>query len=284
MKRRSRKKTIPTLLAIFVLILGITSGVILVNARQIFKLGAEETSAPKNIRVSNITDDGFCIGFFTNKNTRTFVKISADKFFLTDVQTMREDSQTNVHYFKTKDLKPEKEYFFLINSDGLDYYKENPMTATTGKKISFKPQGGIIYGKIYSKSGEEHKNAIVYVRGGNGSLVSTKTSEDGSFMISTSQIRKSDLSSYETFDEEKTIINVLVEDSRDTSTITTNLKNSYPLPPIIIGQNLDLRQSTSNADYTIPLPSVFGISTNNIDIPFFIKNIYKERLPNLLHE
>ncbi|KKQ50564.1 MAG: hypothetical protein US95_C0025G0003 [Candidatus Woesebacteria bacterium GW2011_GWB1_38_5] len=284
MQRRSLKKTVPTLVGVIILLFGLASGVVLLNARQIFRLGAVDISTPKNVRVSNITDSSFCISFLTAKEVRPFVKVGGDKFFISDIQTIRANEKSNIHYFTINGLLPEREYFFTINSDGVDYFKDNPMTARTGKQIASNTKGGIIYGKVYSKSGEELKDALVYVRGGNGSLVSTKTSGDGSFMFSTSHIRTADLSSYEEFDEERTIIQVLIENIQSTSSITTNLKNSYPFPPIIIGQNLDLRQSSANVDYTVPLPSVFGAFSNQTDIPFFIKNIYKEKLPNFLNE
>ena len=274
----SFRKKIPTILGIFILTFGITSGVLILNAKQIFKLGAEEDTAPKNIKVSNITDSSFTISFTTNQKSRSFIKVGEDSLFLGDTDIKRQENRTGVHYFSIDGLSPATTYFITINSDGINYLSDDPLSIKTGNKLSSDNIGKNLYGKVYSKSGEELKGAIVYVQCGNGSLLSTQTSDDGSWSINVSKTRTSDLSEYLTIDKDNTLIQVMVQYEQLTSFVSTYANNIHPLPPIILGNNFDIRNTEQLPDKVqIPTPYVFGASTNSQQLPFVIQNIFKER-------
>jgi hypothetical protein len=273
---RSSKKHIPTLLGIFILIFGIASGVILLNAKQIFKLGAKEDTEPKNFRVSNISDDSFTISFITPNESSSFIKIGADRYFLGETQILRQTEKNDTHYYDIKNLLPEKEYFVYLNTNGVDYFLDEPKTIKTGVKLGEDINSQILYGKVYSESGEELEGAIVYLQSGNDSLLSTKTANDGGFALTASRSKSADLTSYEKIDPDKTLIQILVQHGLLTSSVTTYLKNAQPLPPIILGNNQDVRNSISlPANVEISSPKVFGSSTNPDEYPFLFKSIYK---------
>ncbi len=275
---KSIRKKIPTILGILILTLGISSGVLLLNAKQVFKLGAEEDSAPKNIKVSNITDNGFTISFITNQKSRSFIKVGEDRFFLGDIFIKRQEEKTGVHYFDIDGLSPTTAYFIIINSDGVNYLSDNPLSVKTGNKLSSDNVGKNLYGKVYSKSGEELRGAIVYVQCGNGGLLSTQTSSDGSWNINISKTRTSDLSQYLTIKGDNTLIQVMVQYEQLSSFASTYADNIHPLPPIILGNNFDFRNIEQPPDkIEIPTPYVFGASTGSQGLPFLIQNIYKER-------
>lgn len=273
---RSSIKHIPTLLGIFILIFGIASGIMLLNAKQIFKLGAKEDTGPKNFRVSNISDNSFTISFITPHEASSFIKIGTDSYFLGETQIIRQSKKNDTHYFDIENLLPEKEYFVYLNTNGVDYFLNEPKTVKTGVKLDDNINSQIIYGKVYSESGEEQEGAIVYLQSGSGSLLSTKTAGDGSFAITASRSRNTDLTTYEKIYPDKTLIQILVQHGLLTSSVTTYLKNAQPLPPIILGNNLDVRNSiTLPANVEISSPKVFGSSTNLDEYPFLFKTIYK---------
>jgi hypothetical protein len=273
---RSSIKHIPTLLGIFILVFGIVSGIILLNAKQIFKLGAKEDTGPKNFRVSNISDNSFTVSFVTPYEASSFIKIGTDRYFLGETQILRQTERNDTHYFDIENLLPEKEYFIYLNTNGTDYFLNEPKTIKTGVKLGDNINSQIIYGKVYSESGEEQEGAIVYLQSGSGSLLSAKTASDGSFAITASRSRSTDLTTYEKIDPEKTLIQILVQRGLLTSSVTTHLKNAQPLPPIILGNNLDVRNSvTLPANMEVSSPKVFGSSTYLDKYPFLFKSIYK---------
>lgn len=55
------RKTIPTIAGIFLLVVGLALGVLLVQQRQVFRLGASGELAPKDVRITNITDNSATI-------------------------------------------------------------------------------------------------------------------------------------------------------------------------------------------------------------------------------
>ena len=273
---RSSKKHIPTLLGIFILLFGLMSGIILINARQIFKLGAKEDTEPKNLRVSNISDNSFTVSFITPYESNSFIKIGTDRYFLGETQILRQANKNVTHYFEVKNLLPVTEYFFYLNTNDVDYFINDPKTIKTGVKLGDDINGQILYGKVYSESGEEQEGAIVYLQSGSGSLLSTKTAIDGSFVLTASRSRSTDLTTYEKIDPEKTLIQILVQHGLLTSSVTSYLKNAQPLPPIILGNNQDVRNSINlPSNVEISSPKVFGSSTNPDEYPFLFKSIYK---------
>lgn len=267
----------PTILGIFILLLGITSGVVLLNAKQIFRLGAEGDTSPKNIKVSNVTDSGFTLSFVTNKESRSFVKVSKDKYFINDISIKREEEKSKTHYLNIDGLSPNSLYFVSINSDGVNYFLNNPWSIKTGVTLPTDRKGINLYGKVYSKSAEPLKGAIVYIQCGNGGLLSTLTSDDGNWNVNIAKTRTPDNAEYSIVDEDLTLIQILIQYEQLTSTITTYAGNTS-LPSIILGNNADLRNtppSTDSAELTTPY--VYGTSINSERIPLLIQNIYKER-------
>ncbi len=281
----SLRKRIPTIIGIFILAIGVTSGVILLNAKQIFKLGAEEDTVPKNIKISNITDSGFTLSFVTNQKSRSFIKVGKDRYFLGDTYIERGEESSSIHYFNIDGLSPKTKYLIVINSNGINYFSDNPWEVTTGEILLSDNTGKNLYGKVYSKSGEEQEGAIIYVQCGNGSLLSTRTAKNGSWSVNISKTRTSDLTKYLAVGEKNTLIQVLVQYEQLTSFITTYVDSIHPLPPIILGNNFDLRNTEQPPDnVVIPTPYIFGASTDSQALPFLIQNIYKERQTVITNE
>ena len=69
-----KKAKIPTIIGIILLIFGLATGVILVQNRQIFRLGAEGQNSPKDVRVSNIASSSLTVSWITDVQTTGFVK------------------------------------------------------------------------------------------------------------------------------------------------------------------------------------------------------------------
>lgn len=68
-----KKSKIPTILAIVILLAGTFAGVFYLNFRQVFKIGASTSAQPKDVRISNISDNSATISWTTDSQTSDFL-------------------------------------------------------------------------------------------------------------------------------------------------------------------------------------------------------------------
>ena len=207
-------KRIPTIIGLIVLVIGLGTGIILINGRQIFGLNAKEEASPKNVRVSNINESSFSVSWTTAVDTKGFIKWGGKERTLNQTALDKPDPNTKTknHYITINNLDISKDYYFSINSDGFDYSNNNlPWQIQTGSKLSSPNRSNIIYGSVLTSSGQPEKKAIIYVSAGGGSLLSTISEEDGSWVIPLSSIRTKELNSYVPIDDSNTIVEILIQ-------------------------------------------------------------------------
>jgi hypothetical protein len=68
-----KKKNIPTILGIILLLAGIFAGVFLLRNTQIFQSSASPNISPKEVRVGSISDTSATISWITDDSTEGFV-------------------------------------------------------------------------------------------------------------------------------------------------------------------------------------------------------------------
>lgn len=239
------KSKIPTLIGIISLFIGIAAGVLVIRGRQLFRLGADETTYPTNIRVSNLSNQSVNISWTTDSETYGYVKYGSSPLYLDKTAFPKTQTVSKTHYLKLDNLLDDKKYYYVISSKGIDYDNENaPFEFTTAPKLKFSGEGYLIYGKVFSKSGQVQDNAIVYANVGGGSLLSTTTSEDGTWAILISSARTRDLKSFIDLDEKNTLIEIeAITDNNNISSVTTYPIFAKPIPAIILGKTYDYRQN-----------------------------------------
>jgi hypothetical protein len=240
-------KKIPTIIGLIVLVIGLSTGIILINGRQIFGLNANEETSPKNIRVSNINESSFGVSWTTSVDTKGFVKWGEKERTLnqTALDKLDPNTKTKNHYITINNLNISKNYYFIINSEGVNYNNNNlPWQTQTGSKLSLPNSSNIIYGSVLTSSGQPEKKAIIYVSAGGGSLLSTITEEDGSWVIPLSSIRTKELNSYIPIDESKTIVEILIQSGTQIAAATIYPVAAKPVPPITLGRTFDFKNLT----------------------------------------
>lgn len=184
------------------LILGLFAGVYLVSQRTNFFSRADISTAPQEIKVTNISDNSFTVSWTSFKATTGFVKYSNSEQ-LGDTASDDRDSGAQkprlTHHVTLKNLEPGKEYFYTITSgaEGFDN-KGQPFRQTTAPTTENPPvpPAAPVFGKVTRQDGSIPDEVLIYLDLSGGSPLSSYTREDGNWLITLNNARIKDLSNY----------------------------------------------------------------------------------------
>lgn len=246
MKGFSNKFKIPTLLGLGIIFLGIAAGVFLTLREQNFISKASLDNLPQNITLANISDTEVNISWQTSKEVSSFITFGVNN---PSEQTVLDDRDTNppaggpiphlLHYVTIKNLLPKTTYQYKIFSGKIasevgKFQTASPVTSQTG----FRPIiGSVLDGEKPLDEG------LVYLSIADATLQAALIKTSGNFLIPVSQIRKSDLSDNFPLTEDTTLKLNIISVSGQSSAIFKLKDSKMGLPPIKLGENLDL---TSN--------------------------------------
>ncbi len=245
-------KRIPTLLGVFLILIGIGVTSFLVQTGVLFETKASPGETPLEVRITNISDTSLSISYKTTVKTTGVITYDINSS-LTTTQTALDDRDQKTgtpglyfdHHITIKNMKPSTQYFFSITS-GKDTYLNNDILfqVTTApvldeKPISQKP----ITGKIISPDGKPIEGAIIYLTIPDAQTLSTTTKSDGSYILPLTTVRTTNLNSYFTVSSDK-VIQMMVIGNSLTSSITVLSSQTDPIPIITLSQNYDFTQST----------------------------------------
>lgn len=257
-----KKNKIPTIIGILILLVGTFAGVFFLQKNQVFKIGADATEMPKDVRTSNLTDTSATISWVTESATTNFINWGKSQQSLGSLENESETNQKFVtHSITLTGLEPVTNYYFQINSEGNTYDNNGlPWQFTTGPQLSVNQNSIPVSGSVITSSGQPSKRAIVYVTV-DGYILSTLTSDEGNFFLQLNGVRGSDLKSIAKIDITKTLLNVSVQSqNRETSLAQIFPQSANPIPPLVLGQSKDYRslkpsQSGDNPNVDLNLPT-----------------------------
>ena len=134
MKLKFRQIKIPTLVGLLVLLVGVAAGVYFVQQSSSWLLRASPESKPKQVKLTNITDNSFVVSWITDEATTGFLRYSINNSFDQLAEDDRDQLSNKVTNFKShhvtvKGLAPTTDYFFKIGSG-----KRGPITEKIQKR------------------------------------------------------------------------------------------------------------------------------------------------------
>lgn len=248
------------------LMIGVVTGVFLVQEQQYFRLSASTNYAPKDVRVTNITEDSFSVSFYTDKPALTSLRWGDTE--PTNLSSPADKRLSNLHYFTIDGLLSDTSYQFKIISGG-DEYDNNGVawkvqTASTIEGLSNKT---FVSGNVTTDDGQPASKAIVYIHIGGASSISTQASEEGTYLVSLSGLRTQIMDKYASIDESDTI-NIFVQGGPlGVATARTNKDNINPVPLLVLGSSYNF--SDSEAIISGGLPSAeINLPEDNIESRF----------------
>jgi hypothetical protein len=245
------KKTLklPTIIGIFILILGIVSGVFLINSNQTFKIGADVDVVPNDIKVTNITDSQATITWVTAKESSGFVKWGTSQGSLSKVALNETNEKSLVHSINILGIEAGKQVFFKINSGGKDF--DNNGTPWLFNTLGSPIVSGnlpVASGTILNETNSTPAKALVYITI-NGKTVSSLTSSQGNFVIPLAQYLEN------VSETQIAEINAVSELNNSTSAVA-KVSLLKAIPVMVIGKTYDFRNIETTDNQNLPQSSL----------------------------
>jgi len=238
---------IPTIAGVLLIIIGVVSGTAITSNIKRLKIGISDEIAPKDIRISNITDTSFNVSWITNTKTGGVAKWNATPSNLKEETKDTIEDPSYTHSVKIKDLSPSITYYFLIYSNNRSFDNNGiPWQAKTAPKKTARIDTNVISGSVYDQFNLPAKNALVYITVAGSSFLSTITSENGSWVLPISEARTQNLESFTVIDEYNTLIEIFVQAGPlGNASAQIYPVSATPAPPIILGQTHNFKTINS---------------------------------------
>jgi len=254
-----RRTQFPSALAIVFLLVGIATGVVMVQYNQEYRTNASSDTNPKNVRIANINDNSFTVTWTTDKTTDGFVKYN--KGGLSSYVALDKFTQSHTHFVEVKNLEQNEKYSFQIGSgsetydnNGIEWIVETPFSSEP-------PPPNTITGRVVDKAGEPLNGALVYITAGSSSVIATTTSEKGVWVINLSDLRTSNLASSQEIAHD-TILEISIQAGNlGTSSAKILAGNTDSVPNIVIGSSHDFRN--------IEKPEITDLPSASLGLPEF---------------
>ncbi len=231
------KFKIPTLLGLGVILIGIGIGVFLVLREQTFISQASPDTNPE-ITFSNISENSVSLSWQTSTAITSFVTYgqnNPNEYTIRDDKDTKSPQARKSHYVTIKNLSSKTTYQLKVvsgrrPSDISTFTTAQPSTIQTG----FAPVIGTVLDK-----GTPINEGIVYFSINTAGIQSAEI-KNGNFLIPISQIRKSDLSDVYPLNEDTIAKITIISEQGEVSALFKLKPQGVTLPPLKLGQNLDL--------------------------------------------
>lgn len=236
---------IPTLIGLFLIIVGLVVTAFLVSSAQRFFLKASPDAVPKEVKITNLFDTSFSVSFVTPDSPVTaavsYGATSSLGSTATDdrVQAGNSQDRFTTHHMTVRFLKPATKYYFKIISGGQQYDNQGtPYSAVTAPSLgTVTTPATPVYGTILKSDKSPANGAIVYLTVKDSSPMSTLVKSSGSWLITLNNARSADLSTYLNINPKGDAENIFVQGALDgVATAQTVTGNDAPVPTILLGQ------------------------------------------------
>lgn len=254
---RTQKK-IPTLLALFLLLSGLTAATFLTQNYQSLNSLASTPAVPEDIHVSNVTESSFSVSYITATDVVGSIEVSTNtqKFiFLDDLDTDNTPRPRKTHMITAKKLTEQTAYTIKINGTENTCKQERfcpIISQITAPKLSTPLTLPPMHGSVLKDSkGAPAVSALIYAQVGKNALLASRVDSSGLWVIPLSNLHTNDLSSHALVNDDDLVqITVkLTSDAIATAVVDIkSIKQNYPVPAITIGNTYNYVNLSSKKD------------------------------------
>jgi hypothetical protein len=266
-KKSVFQRQIPTILGLIILVIGLAAGAFfLADGPGVFAPRATPQTTPKNVKITNVTDNSFTVSFLTDEQTSGFVKYGKDA---NDMKSQASDDRDQLsgsvgkyplHHITVRGLDPAAAYYFTIGTGSSSAFDDGgkPFTVTTAKRAGSPTAAKTIYGNISLENGSPADGSLVYVSLANVGEMSSLVKSSGTFAIPLSNARTADGSGYAPI-QDSDQLTVTVQGPLATQTLATTIAVSaaQPIPNLTFGQGGTVAQvpAATPTPTSTPTPS-----------------------------
>lgn len=230
-----------------ILVVGLIVGVIFLGTGPgVFAPRATPETTPSRIKLTNVTDSGFTVSFFTAEATPGFIKYGTEANSIKS-QTGDDRDQLSgtvgsyqLHHITVRGLKPSTNYYYLLGTGTNASFDNNgaPFVVKTTEKGGAPSAAKTAYGNILSAAGNPVNGAIVYVSLPEVGEMSSLTKASGGWAIPLSNARKADGSGYAVITDTD-LLTIMVQGltANEASNVSVSVAQSQPVADITLGQD-----------------------------------------------
>lgn len=266
----------PTILGLGLLTAGLVLGVILINTRQILESKANQSTVPQDIKVTNISGTSASISWQTENSVTGFIKIGINSDLNQTAKDDRDKAGSKnhqLHFITLNNLSPDTTYYYKIISGSQTHPPGEPLlfkTSATPLIVDRQP----IIGTVLDTTLQPVEEALVILEIDGAQTLSAVTKMAGNFILPLTVIRTTDLKENYSLQGSGISAKLTITDGRRTSQAAFQLpaKNTI-LPPIVLGQDIDLTTKTASPSAAISRYDLNGDGvTNSLDLGIILKN------------
>lgn len=246
-------RKIPTFIGLFFILVGTIITTLLVRGDTIFQIRAGPGEDPKNIKITNISDNSFTITYQTDDKVIGTVNYGIDSNNLDGIslddrdQLSQQINKYNYHSITIRNLDPNTKYYYSITS-GSKKFEDTKFRfeVLTKGEISDTPSSQFpISGKVVLQDGKTPNDGVVYVEIEGAGLLSTLLKNDGTYILPLNTLRKSLVDEYFKLSD-RTLITIDIYANSQFSTASVTKNEISPVPLITLSGSYDF--SNSNED------------------------------------
>lgn len=264
MKKNLWNKKVPTVLAFFIIAIGIGLTSYLAQTGIIPFLRAAPSETPTDIRITNINANSFTVTYKTADSVIGSINYGENKNLGQIALDDRDQKSGNpqnykIHSITLRQLKPSTIYYFIILSGNTKFLNNNQnFILKTAPSLTITPSfAPPISGKIILPTSQSPSEALVFLKTSQSQLLSTLIKPDGIYILPINLIRTSNLTKNLEINN-STSFDIFTEDSSMNSTILWSGDTSNSIPLITLGNNYDFTSSNlplaSNSAVLIGFP------------------------------
>lgn len=252
-----KEKKIPTILALFILVTGITGTVFLNQTTRQNDSIASLSQRPDDVHFSNVSYDAFTATWFTANPTTGSIIIQDNGRKISVFEDMDSDNilrPRTTHLVTVKNLKENSSYKVkIVSGDPSCKLSENcpEFVQNTANRIINNLNLPAARGSVILPDGKPAIDAMVYLSVGKSSLLSGKTDSLGLWVIPFGNLRTSDLLSRPNLaDNDIVQITAKINPDKKAEAVTDikSVRQNLTIPPLEIGKSYNFIDLISKKD------------------------------------
>jgi len=244
------KKRIPTIVGLLVLLGALVSGLLFFGeGTGVFAPRATAETMPKNIRITNLSDTGFTVTFYTEKATSGFIKYGSEPSKLNSQVSDDRDQlsgsvgEYNLHHITVRGLSSASEYYFILGTESRTEYDNEgePFSIkTSAKPTSSMPPAVTVYGSVSREGGTPAEGSIVFISSEKMGDLSALVKGSGSWAVPLSQALNKEGEDYAAL-EDNDVLDLLVQGIKLTDKINYQalVEDAQPVIELTFGQKYE---------------------------------------------